>query len=628
MDPTPGTTFRFPLHQYIYPEKKLTMEEIVTKFINKSKQEHEEMETFIREFKTTNELLLKEQNNLLSELSIRVHELSRVLNNVLFSRNKMKGITTRGGKMTSVSTFDNGINKSSNEPNELSRLQHDKPKTLCEVVLKKPPKIREPVAETAMEKQNHRLSSMEKDPRSFTIPSQISTLYIDNALADLGANISLMPYTMYERLGLGKLKPTRMSLELTDRSVQYPRGIVENVLIKVTFDMEQSMKIPPAEDDENYGGNDLDETVSKEAITLLENEYLDSFLVTDLERTITQADQEDCNSVTEKFVDNAYANESIQCIDSINTAYSVDQKVEGRKNRSNEHLYSASAKEIDEKKPELKDFPFHLDYAYLYNDKNFPIIISSKLSEKEKRLLLQVLDKLKGAIAWKMSNIKGVIRSFCTHKILLEKDFKPDIQPQRRLNPKVQDAVKNKIVKLLDSGLIYPISDSPWVSLIHVVPKKGGMNVVLNDNNKLIPSQIVIGWRVCIDHRKLNDATRKDHFPLPFIDQMLERLCDTRDLIRIVTYVMGDWESQGIGSCVFLEHSSEVRIEKTKRSKNDQKTDKKREKDKESRARVENQPEIKAGSARHSQTQSKKGIKKVKESNYKSRGQRCQVFKV
>ncbi|GJW68498.1 putative nucleotidyltransferase, ribonuclease H [Tanacetum coccineum] len=123
-----------------------------------------------------------------------------------------------------------------------------------------------------------------------------------------------------------------------------------------------------------------------------------------------------------------------------------------------------------------------------------------------------------------MSDIKGISPSFCTHKILIEESFKPVIQPQRCLNLKVQDVVKNKIVRLLDSGLIYLISDSPWVSPIHVVLKKGGMIVVLNDNNELILSRTVTGWRVCIDYRKLNDATRKDHFPLPFIDQMFERL--------------------------------------------------------------------------------------------------------
>ncbi|GJZ14828.1 reverse transcriptase domain-containing protein [Tanacetum coccineum] len=136
----------------------------------------------------------------------------------------------------------------------------------------------------------------------------------------------------------------------------------------------------------------------------------------------------------------------------------------------------------------------------MHGDKSFPIIISSELSKKEKMLLLQVLEKRKGATAWKMSDIKEISPSFCTHKILMEDDFKLVIQPQMRLNPKVQDVVKNKIVKLLDSRLIYLISDSSWVSPIHVVLKKGGMTVVLNDDNELIPSRTVTGWRVCIDY--------------------------------------------------------------------------------------------------------------------------------
>ncbi|GJR86840.1 reverse transcriptase domain-containing protein [Tanacetum coccineum] len=214
----------------------------------------------------------------------------------------------------------------------------------------------------------------------------------------------------------------------------------------------------------------------------------------------------------------------IQRIDSVNTPYFDAQKTAGTDGVNSEHLYSASANEIDEKKPELKYLPNHLEYAYLHGNKSFPIIISSKLSKKEKMLILLVLEKRKGAIAWKMPDIKGISLSFCIHKILMEDDFKPVIQPQRRLNPKVQDAVKNEIVKLLDSGLIYPISDSSWVNPIHVVPKKGGMTVVLNDNNELIPSRTVTGWRVCVDYRKPNDATQKDHFPLPFIDQMLEHL--------------------------------------------------------------------------------------------------------
>ncbi|GJT81293.1 reverse transcriptase domain-containing protein [Tanacetum coccineum] len=85
------------------------------------------------------------------------------------------------------------------------------------------------------------------------------------------------------------------------------------------------------------------------------------------------------------------------------------------------------------------------------------------------------------------------------------------------------DPIK-EVEKLLDAGLIYPISDSPWVSPVHCVPKKGGMTVVTNEENELVPTRLVTGWRVCIDYRKLNEATCKDHFPLPFMDQMLERL--------------------------------------------------------------------------------------------------------
>ncbi|GJS44670.1 hypothetical protein Tco_0594791 [Tanacetum coccineum] len=106
----------------------------------------------------------------------------------------------------------------------------------------------------------------------------------------------------------------------------------------------------------------------------------------------------------------------------------------------------------------------------------------------------------------------------------MEDDYKPTVQSQRRVNPKIHEVIKKEVLKLLDAGMIYPISDSPWVSPVHCVPKKGGITVVANEENELIPTRLVTGWRVCIDYRKLNEATRKDHFPLPFMDQMLERL--------------------------------------------------------------------------------------------------------
>ncbi|GJX29294.1 DNA-directed DNA polymerase [Tanacetum coccineum] len=138
--------------------------------------------------------------------------------------------------------------------------------------------------------------------------------------------------------------------------------------------------------------------------------------------------------------------------------------------------------------------------------------------------LINVLKNRKQAIAWKLSDIRGIDPEFCSHKILLEDDYQPSVQHQRRVNPKIHDVIKKEVEKLLDAGLIYPISDSPWVSPVHCVPKKGGMTVVTNEENELVPTRLVTGWRVCIDYRKLNEATCKDHFPLPFMDQMLERL--------------------------------------------------------------------------------------------------------
>ncbi|GJX50315.1 reverse transcriptase domain-containing protein [Tanacetum coccineum] len=173
---------------------------------------------------------------------------------------------------------------------------------------------------------------------------------------------------------------------------------------------------------------------------------------------------------------------------------------------------------------ELKDLPSHLEYAFLEGTDKLPVIISKELKDEEKAALLKVLKSHKRAIAWKISDIKGIDPSFCTHKILMEDDFKPAVQHQRRVNPKIHEVIKKEVIKLLDAGLIYPIFDSPWVSPVHCVPKKGGMTVVENEDNELIPTRLVTGWRVCIDYRKLNDATRKDHFPLPFMDQMLERL--------------------------------------------------------------------------------------------------------
>nr|GEU63027.1 retrovirus-related Pol polyprotein from transposon 17.6 [Tanacetum cinerariifolium] len=183
-------------------------------------------------------------------------------------------------------------------------------------------------------------------------------------------------------------------------------------------------------------------------------------------------------------------------------------------------------KSSDDEPPEvkLKELPPHLKYAFLGENNKWPVIISKDLSVNEKSALIEVLKSRKKAIAWKLIDIKGIDPEFCSHKILLEDDYSPKVQSQRRVNPKIHDVIKKEVEKLLDTGLIYPISDSLWVSPVHCVPKKEGMTVIKNDENKLVPTRLVTGWRVCTDYRKLNEATRKDHFSLPFMDQMLERL--------------------------------------------------------------------------------------------------------
>nr|GFA96485.1 reverse transcriptase domain-containing protein [Tanacetum cinerariifolium] len=173
---------------------------------------------------------------------------------------------------------------------------------------------------------------------------------------------------------------------------------------------------------------------------------------------------------------------------------------------------------------ELKDLPPQLEYAFLEGDNTLPVIIAKELGDEEKSALINVLKSYKRAIAWKLSDIQGINPEFYTHKILMEEDYKPAVQHQRRVNPKIYDVIKKEVEKLLDAGLIYPIFDSPWVSPVNCVPKKGGFTVVENEENELIPTRLVTGWRVCIDYQKLNEATRKDHFPLPFMDQMLKRL--------------------------------------------------------------------------------------------------------
>ncbi|GJW10270.1 hypothetical protein Tco_1576097 [Tanacetum coccineum] len=128
---------------------------------------------------------------------------------------------------------------------------------------------------------------------------------------------------------------------------------------------------------------------------------------------------------------------------------------------------------------ELKDLPPHLEYAFLEGTDKLPVIIAKDLKDEDKTALLKVLRSHKHAIAWKMSDIKGIDPKFCTHKILMEDNVKPTVQHQRRVNPKIHEVIKKEVIKLLEARLIYPISDSPWVSPVYCVPKKPLVHILI-----------------------------------------------------------------------------------------------------------------------------------------------------
>ncbi|GJV63723.1 reverse transcriptase domain-containing protein [Tanacetum coccineum] len=364
------------------------------------------------------------------------------------------------------------------------------------------------------------------DPGKFLIPCDFSELDECLSLADLGFSINLMPLSVWKKLSLPELTPTRMTLELVNRSVAYPVGVAEDVFVKVgKYDDESVNRIDVIDVtceeyaqevlrffDSSKSGNPTPSsdpiiTTSSPALTPFEG---GNFVLEEIEACLTS------DSILPGIDDADFDPEGdILLLEKLlNDDPSSPLPL---KELNFEELKIIKSSIDDPPELELKDLPSHLEYAFLEDTNKLPIIIAKNLKDDEKAHLLKVLKSHKRAIAWKIFDIKGIDPQFCTHKILKEDDFKP-------VNPKIHEVIKKEVIKLLDARLIYPIFDSLWVSPVHCVPKKRGMTVVTNKDNELIPTRLVIGWRVCIDYRKLNDATRKDHFPLPFMDQMLERL--------------------------------------------------------------------------------------------------------
>jgi hypothetical protein len=164
---------------------------------------------------------------------------------------------------------------------------------------------------------------------------------------------------------------------------------------------------------------------------------------------------------------------------------------------------------------ELKQLPPELQYVFLNGDHETLVIISDKLSNDETRRLVATLEKYQSIIGYSLKDLKGISPSLCTHRIPMEQDHKLVREHQRRLNNVMRELVKKEVLKLLKARVIYLISDSEWVSPVQVVLKKGGMIVIHNDKNVLIPQWTITGWQMCIDYQKLKKATQKiiSHYP-------------------------------------------------------------------------------------------------------------------
>nr|GEZ90927.1 DNA-directed DNA polymerase [Tanacetum cinerariifolium] len=372
------------------------------------------------------------------------------------------------------------------------------------------------------------------DPGKFLIPCDFPRMAECLALADLGASINLLPLSVWNKLPLLDLSPTCMTLELIDRSISLPVRVAKDVFIKVgTFNFPADFVVVDFDADprvplilgryflkigraliDMFKG-ELTLRVGKVAITFnLDQTSRYSANYNDMTANRIDVIDMACEEYSPKvlgFSDVIASGNPTPYYDLIVSTTSLTLTLFRNSDFLLEKVDAFLALEDDPTSPEV-------DQSYLL------VIIAKDLSVEEKTALITVLKSHKRAIAWKLSDIKGIDPEFFTHKILMEEDFEPAVQHQRRVNPKIHDVIKNEVLKLLDDGLIYPISDSPWVSLAHCVPKKGGFTVVKNEENKLILTRLVLSWRVCIDYRKLNETTRKDHFPLPFMDQMLERL--------------------------------------------------------------------------------------------------------
>ncbi|XP_026417583.1 uncharacterized protein LOC113313072 [Papaver somniferum] len=302
-----------------------------------------------------------------------------------------------------------------------------------------------------------------KDPGSPTITCTIGDHTIDRDLPDLGASVNLLPYSVYEQLGLGELNPTHVTLQLADRSVKIPRGIFEYVLIKVEkfyFPVDFIvLDTQPVQYPDNHIPVILGRPflATSNAIINCCNGVLNlSFGKMTVELNVFNISQQpsDCDDpeLHEINMIGSLIQDSFPDILSVDPLQALEQFPLSD---------SESTPFLDEApKLDLKPFPDSLKYAFLGSSETLPVIIASCLDKEHESKLLEVLKEHKEALGWNISDLKGISPTICMHHINLEENTKPSREMQRRLNPNMRYVVKGEILKLLDAGIIYPIPDS------------------------------------------------------------------------------------------------------------------------------------------------------------------------
>ncbi|KAL2228571.1 UNVERIFIED_CONTAM: Retrovirus-related Pol polyprotein from transposon 17.6 [Sesamum indicum] len=384
-------------------------------------------------------------------------------------------------------------------------------------------------------------------------------------MCDLGASINVMPLTIFKSLNVGPLKETGVVIQLADRSIVYPEGVLEDVLVEVNelvfpadffvIDMREDnspnstsillgrpfLKTARTKIDVHNGTLTMEFDGEIIRFNIYESMRYPSdvptaFFLDALDPVVQELTNYDNEDHAKLVLERSLTPTQVQLLEDFialdpnigESVFEFEALPPLPSNLAFIELPQSHTKLVPSflQAPtlELKELPKHLKYSFLGENDTLPVIISSKLSSLEEEKLIHVLREFREAIGWTIADIKGLSPSTCMHRILLEEGAKPSREAQRRLNPPMMEVVKKEILKLLDAGIIFPISDSEWISPTQVVPKKTGITVVENSFGNLIPTRVQNGWRVCIDYRKLNASTRKDHFPLPFIDQMLERL--------------------------------------------------------------------------------------------------------